>query len=101
MLSKEQLDKLSEIFKVLGDPTRLKIIHVLSQGEANVTAISEKIGMEQSATSHQLRKLKDRNLVKSTRRGRTVNYSLDDDHVMSLFSQGLEHVDHILEEESK
>lgn len=83
----------------MGDPTRLKIIYVLSQGPANVSTISDKIQMEQSATSHQLRKLKDNKLVKKQRDGRSVIYSLDDDHVMDLFGQGLDHVNHIIEEE--
>lgn len=94
MLQDKKIDKLAEIFKCMSDPTRLKIIYVLSKGEQSVTNISEAIGMGQSATSHQLRKLKDLQLVKSTKDGRMVLYSLDDDHVLKLFLQGLEHVEH-------
>lgn len=88
------LGKLSEIFKSLGDPTRLKIIFALLNGELSVNCISEYIEMGQSATSHQLRKLKDLKLIKSRKEGRQVLYSLDDDHVMELLTQGLDHVSH-------
>ena len=90
-----KIEKLADIFKCMSDPTRLKIIHVLASGKQSVNNISEAIGMGQSATSHQLRKLKDMKLVKSTKDGRMVLYSLDDDHVLKLFTQGLEHVEHL------
>lgn len=98
MITEENIKKLSEIFKSLSDPTRLKIIKVLLKGEENVTNICEEISMEQSATSHQLRKLKDLKLVKSRKIGRTVYYSIDDDHVETLILQGLEHVNHTTHE---
>ncbi len=88
------LEKLSEIFKSLGDPTRLKIIFALINGELSVNNISLDIEMGQSATSHQLRKLKDLKLIKSRKEGRQVLYSLDDEHVLELLTQGLDHVSH-------
>lgn len=97
MIDDFRLKKLSEIFKCLSDPTRLKIIQCLSEGEESVSNIARAIDVEQSATSHQLRKLKDQKLVKSVKKGRNVLYSLDDDHVMELFIQGLDHVDHSYE----
>ena len=94
MIDDKTLEKLSEIFKSIGDPTRLKIIFSLVNGEKSVTNISEDIQMGQSATSHQLRKLKDLKLIKSRKEGRQVLYSLDDDHVLELLIQGLDHVSH-------
>lgn len=94
MVDDKTLGKLSEIFKSLGDTTRLKIIFALINGELSVNSISEDIQMGQSATSHQLRKLKDLKLIKSRREGRQILYSLDDDHVLELLTQGLDHVSH-------
>lgn len=99
MIKEEKLIKLSEIFKCLSDVTRLKIIQVLLEGERNVTFISKNIGAEQSATSHQLRYLKDLKLVKSRKEGRNVLYSLDDHHVVELLTQGLDHVEHTSDKE--
>ena len=95
MIDEITLGKLSTIFKSLSDPTRLKIIFSILNGEKRVNKISEEINMEQSATSHQLRKLRELNLVKSRKDGRSVLYSLDDDHVVMLLKQGLDHVSHI------
>lgn len=94
MFEDKTLYKLSEIFKCLSDPTRLKIIKSLLQEEKNVSTISEEIEMEQSATSHQLKKLRDLKLIKSRKSGREVYYSLDDYHVVDLLTSGLEHVEH-------
>lgn len=96
MVEDKTLDQLAEIYKCLSDKTRLKIIFVLLTGEKNVTTISEEIDMGQSATSHQLRKLKDLKLVKSRKEGRSVLYSLDDDHVVSLLTEGMDHVSHTI-----
>ena len=85
---------LSEVFKVLGDPTRIKIIFALSLCELCVCDIAETIGMTQSATSHQLRLLRSLRLVKFRKEGKTVFYSLDDEHIVQLFNQGMEHVKH-------
>ncbi len=88
------LDMLSRIFKALGDPTRLKIIYALSHGTLNVSQLVDLLGMSQSSISHQLRLLRSEKLVKDTRVGRKIYYSLDDDHVIGLFDQGYEHVQH-------
>lgn len=94
MFDDRVLMKLAEIFKCLSDPTRLKIIKSLLNEEKNVSTICEEIQMEQSATSHQLKKLKDLKLVKSRKVGREVFYSLDDDHVVELLTAGIDHVTH-------
>ncbi|MDO5027910.1 MAG: metalloregulator ArsR/SmtB family transcription factor [Bacillota bacterium] len=94
MFDQDILIKLAEIFKCLSDPTRLKIIKSLLDGEKNVSKICEEIEMEQSATSHQLKKLKTLKLVKAKKIGREVFYSLDDDHVVGLLTAGLDHVVH-------
>ncbi len=91
-LTEEELKALSSTFKVLGDPTRLKIINALAREELCVCDISELLGISQSAISHQLKKLRDLDLVKFRKEGREVYYSLSDDHIMQLFCQGLNHV---------
>ena len=91
-LSEDIVKKLATTFKVLGDPTRIRIINALANKELCVCDISELLDMSQSAISHQLRKLRDLNLVKYRKVGRIVYYSLDDYHILQLFSQGLEHV---------
>ncbi|SJZ57903.1 ArsR/SmtB family transcription factor [Selenihalanaerobacter shriftii] len=91
-LSEDIIMKLAETFKVLGDPTRIKIINALSNVELCVCDISEHLEMSSSAVSHQLRVLRNLNLVKYRKEGRSVYYSLDDDHILQLFSQCLEHV---------
>jgi len=83
---------LSRVFSSLADPTRLRILHALCSWEqVCVSDLAETIGLSISATSHQLRVLKDRDLVKATRKGRTVEYSLADEHVRVLLLTGLEH----------
>ena len=91
-LREEELKKLSSTFKVLGDPTRLKIINALARDELCVCDISELLDISQSAISHQLKKLRDLDLVKFRKEGREVYYSLSDQHIMQLFCQGLNHV---------
>lgn len=93
-LSQERVLELSKIFKALGDPTRLKIIHSLSKEELCVCDIADLLEMNQSAISHQLRVLRDHRLVKYRKQGKSAIYSLDDDHVLQLFKQGLEHINH-------
>lgn len=93
-LSGERIVELSKIFKALGDPTRLKIIHSLSKEELCVCDIADLLEMNQSAISHQLRVLRDLRLVKYRREGKSAIYSLDDEHVLQLFNQGLEHINH-------
>ncbi len=88
----ELLGRLGELFKVFGDPTRIKILYSLFEAELCVCAIAELLEMEQSAISHQLRVLKDARLVKSRREGKTVFYSLADDHVELIIAQGYNHI---------
>ncbi len=83
---------LADVFKVLGDPTRLRILHTLMDGELCVRDIAEQIQMGQSAVSHQLRILRDARLVQFRRDGKVVYYSLADNHVFTLLAVGLEHV---------
>lgn len=92
MPSDELLCNLGDLFKVFGDTTRIKILYSLFESELCVCAIAELLGMEQSAISHQLRVLKDAKLVTSRREGKTVFYSLADDHVNLIIAQGYNHI---------
>ena len=86
------VDVLAETFRILGDPTRVRILDVLATGELCVCDIAELVGMSESAVSHQLRLLRGMRLVRPRRAGRQVYYTIDDHHIMSLFQQGLRHV---------
>ena len=88
----ETLYDLAEFFKVFGDTTRIKILYVLSEEELCVCDIAGILGLQQSAVSHQLRILKQMRLVKFRREGKTVFYSLDDDHIEHILSQGMKHI---------
>ena len=88
----EYLEKLAEFFKVFGDRTRLNILKLLSENELNVTEISEKLDMNNSAISHQLRVLRAANLVKTRKDGKEVFYMLSDDHVKKIYEVGMEHM---------
>ncbi len=94
VLDNNTMVRLSDIFKTMGDPTRLKIIQALSTGEMCVCDIAAALGMEHSAISHQLRVLRNMRVVKYRKAGKEAIYSLDDDHVLILFSEGLEHARH-------
>ncbi|HBC95248.1 MAG TPA: transcriptional regulator [Clostridium sp.] len=94
MLDEKVFRDLSGLFKVLGDFTRIKIIYALFKKELCVCDIAEILQMSQSAISHQLRILKTARLVKFRRDGKSVYYSLDDEHINKLFNAGLEHVEH-------
>lgn len=89
-----KVEKVSQLFKVLSDPTRLNILLYLKDGEKNVTSISQFVQMEQSAVSHQLRLLRENHVVKSRREGKTILYSLDDFHVLDILEQTIKHVEH-------
>lgn len=91
----EVLFDTAELFKVFGDITRIKIICVLKDHELCVSDIAEIINTTVSAISHQLRVLKQAKLVKFRKEGKTVYYSLDDDHVVQIFEKGREHVEEI------
>lgn len=84
---------LAELFKVFGDSTRTKILICLQTGDRNVGEIAETLNMSMSAVSHQLRVLRAAKLVKGTKEGKEVKYSLDDDHVTKILECGLAHVD--------
>ena len=93
MPPEEELQDLAEFFKVFGDATRLKILYVLLCSEMCVYDISAVLGMSQSAISHQLRVLKQLDLVKHRREGKTIFYSLADAHIVTILSQGLDHIE--------
>ena len=88
----EQLYDLADLFRMFGDTTRVKILYVLFESELCVCDIAKLLGLTQSAVSHQLRILKDAKLVRFRREGKTVFYTLDDDHVRSVLELGMEHV---------
>ncbi len=88
----EKLYELADFFRVFGDSTRIKILYVLLQSEMCVYDIASLLGMTQSAISHQLRVLKQMQLVKFRREGKTVFYSLSDSHIENILSQGMEHI---------
>ena len=88
----EDIMALSDLFKVFADSTRLRILHKLFNGPISVGVIAEALDMSQSAISHQLKYLKDSNLVKSERNGKSIYYSLADDHIKTIFKTGLEHI---------
>ncbi len=90
----KSLDNLARIYKALGDPTRLRIIYVLSKSSLCVCDIANLLDMTQSSISHHLRILRDLNLVRFKKEGKLVIYSLDDDHVLRLLEEGLEHTKH-------
>ena len=90
----DTLFELSEFFKFFGDTTRIRIIHLMLSGELSVNEIAEKLNLEQSVVSHQLRILRTANLVKPRREGRKMFYSLDDDHIGLIFNTGLTHILH-------
>ena len=96
ILDDDKLDPLCDIFKVLSDPTRMRIILTLVDSEMCVCDIAQLLGMTQSAISHQLRSLKQSRLVKARREGKTVFYSLADGHVRTILDQGMEHVAELL-----
>lgn len=84
---------LAELFKMFGDSTRIRILFVLSEAEVCVCDLSKALNMTQSAISHQLKILKQSKLVKSRRDGKSIFYSLSDEHVRSILELGLEHVE--------
>ena len=92
MPAEEALYDLADFFKVFGDTTRIKILYVLMCSEMCVCDLAQSLNMTQSAISHQLRVLKQMDLVKNRREGKTVFYSLSDGHISGILSQGLEHI---------
>lgn len=92
MLEAQTISDLAIFFKILGDPTRIKIIHALLPGELCVCDIAAVLGMSNSAISHQLKELKQTRLVRYRKEGKVVYYSLDDRHVNEIIEFGLKHV---------
>lgn len=88
----ETLYDLAELFKIFGDSTRIRILYALFEAEMCVCDIAELLNMTQSAISHQLRLLKQSKLVKNRRDGKTVYYSLADEHVRTVINQGMDHI---------
>lgn len=92
MPEETELDALADLFKVFGDPTRIRILFILFETEVCVCDLAKALNMTQSAVSHQLRILKQSRLVKNRRDGKSVFYSLADDHVRTIIAQGREHI---------
>ena len=93
-LNTETIQAVTKIFKLIGDPTRFLILHVLENRELNVNAIAEELDLEQSAVSHQLKKLREAKLVKSRRNGKNILYSQEDQHVYAILHMAVEHAEH-------
>ena len=93
LISDSSAESLAETFRVLGEPTRVRMLDALSHGELCVCDLATLAGLTESATSHQLRLLRALRLVRARRAGRMVFYALDDRHIMTLFRQGLRHVE--------
>lgn len=91
--TQESIEKISELFKAISDPTRLAILFLLREDEYSVGSIAAALDMEQSAISHQLKTLKMKRLVKSKRAGKKMIYSLDDRHVFHILDQVLSHIE--------
>jgi DNA-binding transcriptional ArsR family regulator len=92
LITDGEANNLAETFRVLSDPTRMKIIHALSNEELCVCDIASILGMSISAVSHQLRILRTMRLVRFRKESKMVYYTLDDDHITTLFNEGLNHV---------
>lgn len=93
-LNPETIDTVTQTFKALGDPTRIRILTYLFNNEHSVGDISTTLDIKQSTVSHQLKTLKNLRLVKSRRDGTTIYYSHDDDHVMLMLDQMISHIEH-------
>ena len=92
LLEATVVEALAETFRVLGDVTRVRILDAISRTELRVGEIAELLGLTESAVSHQLRLLRNMRLVRQRRDGKSIYYTLDDQHIVRLFEQGLEHV---------
>lgn len=95
MIEDEKIFELADVFKLFGDTTRMKIFCALKESELCVYDIAYITKCTQSAISHQLKLLKDANLIKARKEGKVVYYSLDDDHVEKILEKGLEHIEEI------
>jgi DNA-binding transcriptional ArsR family regulator len=93
LMSAQTVEALADTFRVLGDPTRVRILDALSAGELCVCDIASLVGISESAVSHQLRLLRGMRLVRPRRAGRLVYYAVDDQHILELLGQALTHVE--------
>lgn len=93
-LQMEFIQEMAEFFKIFGDGTRIRVLQTLMEGEKNVGDLAEVLEMSQSAVSHQLRVLRQNDLVKYRKEGKVVFYSLDDEHVENVLQQGMAHLRH-------
>lgn len=93
-LAAETVEEVARTFKALSDPTRIRILHLLSQEACSVNHIAEVLSLSQSAVSHQLATLRNLKLVQYERRGHTFIYTCDDDHVITLLTQAIHHTEH-------
>ncbi len=89
-----QAAELAEFFQALSDPSRVRIIAALMEGEINVSALADIVGLSESAVSHQLRTLRQLRLVRTRRQSRLIYYVLDDAHVVDIFQRSLDHLRH-------
>lgn len=94
LLTDLQTQHVAELFSVLGDTSRVKIIAALLKGPMNVQALADEVGISPSGISHHMRSLRQMNLVRANKQGRQVFYSLEDQHVEELFQRGVDHVLH-------
>ncbi len=92
LLTNDDYDKLSEIYRLFGCVTRLKILVHLAKGECGASALAEAAGLSNSAASHQLKDLKSARVIKSRKEGKNVIYSLDDHHILNILKTGIEHI---------
>ncbi|MCL5612240.1 MAG: metalloregulator ArsR/SmtB family transcription factor [Chloroflexi bacterium] len=93
-LTSQNASNLANLFEALSDPTRVRIIAALIDGEVGVSDLVKRIGLTKSAVSHQLRGLRDKRIIRTRKQGRNVFVCIDDDHVIELFQRGLDHVLH-------
>ena len=93
-LNEDTAIRLAALFGSLSDPTRLRILAILMEGEVNVGDLVQIVGLSKSAVSHQLRGLRDRRVIRTRKQGRQVFVALDDEHIAELFQRGLDHVRH-------
>lgn len=91
--TEEELYDLAELFKVFGDTTRIRILFQLFDSEVSVGDLAESLNMNQSAVSHQLKVLKQAKLIKNRREGKSIIYSLADDHVRTIIAMGIDHIE--------
>jgi DNA-binding transcriptional ArsR family regulator len=93
-LDEQSARRIASLFESLSDPTRVRIIAALTEGEVNVGDLVQIVGLSKSAISHQLRGLRDKRVVQSRKQGRQVFVCLDDEHIVELYLRGLDHISH-------